>query len=46
MGAEGEKAGTKLRVSKVAVCCFLWGICYDFYGVKTAERGLKCTEFP
>jgi hypothetical protein len=27
----------KLRVSKVAVCCFSWGICYYFYGVRTAE---------
>jgi hypothetical protein len=32
---------SKLRVSKVAVCCFSWDICYDFYGVKTAEGGLK-----
>jgi hypothetical protein len=30
---------SKLRVSKVAVCCFSWGICYDFYGVKTAAGG-------
>jgi hypothetical protein len=30
---------TKLRASKVAVCCFSWGICYDFYGVKTAAGG-------
>jgi hypothetical protein len=29
----------KLRVSKVAVCCFSWGICYDFYAVKTAAGG-------
>jgi hypothetical protein len=29
----------KLRVSKVAVCCFSWGICYDFYGVKSAAGG-------
>jgi hypothetical protein len=28
----------------LAVCCFSWGICYDFYRVKTAEGGLKCTE--
>jgi hypothetical protein len=26
----------KLRVSKVDVCCVSWGLCYDFYGVKTA----------
>jgi hypothetical protein len=30
---------SKLTVSKVAVCCFSWGICYDFYRVKTAEGG-------
>jgi hypothetical protein len=30
---------SKLRVSKVAVCCFSWGISYDFYGVKTAAGG-------
>jgi hypothetical protein len=30
---------TKLRVSKVAVCCFSLGICYDFYIVKTAAGG-------
>jgi hypothetical protein len=29
----------KLRVSKVAVCCFSWGICDDFYGVKSAAGG-------
>jgi hypothetical protein len=29
----------KLRASKVAVCCFSWGICYDCYGVKTAAGG-------
>jgi hypothetical protein len=34
-----EDFDSKLRVSKVAVCCFSWGICYDFYGVKTAEGG-------
>jgi hypothetical protein len=34
-----EVQSSKLRVSKVAVCCFSWGICYDFYGVKTAAGG-------
>jgi hypothetical protein len=29
----------KLRVSKVAVFCFSWGICNDFYGVKSAAGG-------
>jgi hypothetical protein len=40
MGLSGLNLGRpKLRVSKVAVCCFSWGICYDFYGVKSAAGG-------
>jgi hypothetical protein len=35
----------KLRVSKVAVCCFSWGICYDFYRVKTAAGGFNALSF-
>jgi hypothetical protein len=32
---------SKLRDSKVAVCCFSWGICYDFYGVKQLKEAFK-----